>query len=140
MNRLAPLTLLLLAGLPGCATIVNGRTQTVPINTYPGGAHVYVDEQLKGHTPLSVPMKRNEPHTVRLAMSGYPDHRVTLESKADAALIGNAVLGGFIGVAVDAISGAGFRLDPKRVYWDFQKRTDVDPDHPTHTAKPKVYQ
>ena len=47
MNRLVPLFALLLLG--GCATMINGRTETIPVKSDPSGAVVTVE---CGNAPL----------------------------------------------------------------------------------------
>jgi len=56
-----PIALIVLALISlstGCASIVKGTTQAVPISSDPSGADVLVDGNLVGTTPTTVELKR----------------------------------------------------------------------------------
>jgi hypothetical protein len=107
---------LLLALLPmsACATIVNGTSQEVAINTAPIGAACDVTRQ-GSHvgsvlaTPGSLHVdKSSKDLNVSCTKEGYAPAQVTQTPTMSAATLGNVLIGGIIGVALDASTGANF--------------------------------
>ncbi|MCB9832520.1 MAG: PEGA domain-containing protein [Planctomycetes bacterium] len=95
----------------GCASIVNGTTKEVSIETEPPDALVEVEGQRKT-TPCSFELRRDEDHGLRISKPGYKTYYVHLRSVEGGAIFGNLLFGGLIGVAVDAGSGASKTLEP----------------------------
>lgn len=118
MKRLLTLPLLLLAG---CATIVHGTNESVSISSNPTNAKVYVDNSYIGATPTIVKMARKEKHTVRIELKGYQPYEMTLTPHLSGWVFGNIVFGGFIGLAVDAISGGLYQLTPDQIQAEMLK-------------------
>ncbi len=96
----------------GCATEVRGTTETVDVKTDPVGATC---EFMRGgevlgslvSTPGKYELRRhNEPVRVTCSLEGYTPKTKTLNSEFAGATFGNILLGGVIGVVVDAASGA----------------------------------
>lgn len=140
LQRVTLVALLLLAPhLGGCATIINGTTQTIPVATEPPGAEVYVDGTIKGHTPVNLQLNRKESYQVRLALSGYPDRNLNMESKMGGGIGGNILFGGLIGVAVDAGTGASRYFSPKAIDWDFVARSEENPNKMKRDARTGTY-
>ena len=50
--------LAMLPGISGCATIMAGGPDEIPITTNPPGAYVYLDGQIVGQTPMVVSLDR----------------------------------------------------------------------------------
>lgn len=109
------LALLVAVGSAGCATIMQGTTQDVGVSSQPTKAEVTIDGQQRGTTPLVADLKRKDTHTIRIDMDGYQPYEVTLTKSASGWVWGNIVFGGFIGLAVDAISGGLYKLSPAQV-------------------------
>lgn len=99
----------------GCATIVKGTTQPIPIASEPTGARVLVDGQPKGTTPVTVDMQRKHTHVVTLELPGYDTENISITNSVGGAVAGNIIAGGLIGWGVDATSGAQYNLSPKAV-------------------------
>ena len=113
--KLSSMAALVAAGfaLSGCASIVEGTTQSVAITTppadgarcsltnsegtwyvtTPGNAQVH-----KTKTDLNVTCKRD----------GYQDASTVVSPHFNGATFGNVIAGGIIGVGVDAATGANF--------------------------------
>jgi len=108
---------LALAGLAtwGCATIMQGSDQKVPIESTPSGAVVSIDQQEHGHTPLVASLIRKSPHVVRIVLVGYQPYEMTFTRKTSGWVWGNILLGGLIGLAVDASTGGMYKLEPAQV-------------------------
>jgi len=99
----------------GCATIMDGSSQTVGISSTPSGALVTVDGRTIGNTPLTIDLKRKDNHTVKIALDGYHPYEMTLIKKTNSWVWGNIVFGGLIGLVVDAASGSMYKLTPEQV-------------------------
>ena len=118
--RLGPLVAI--ASL-GCATIIHGSTQKVEITSNPPGASVLVlPDQKKLVTPGTVELERKRVHTVLFELDGCRPATGYLDRLNSNATIGNAVLGGLIGMAIDYDSGAVYRLDPDPLH------VELDPE------------
>ncbi len=61
---LAPLVITPL--LAGCALLVSGTTQTVPVDAHPERAEVFLDGVSQGFTPLELRLARGQEHTLTL--------------------------------------------------------------------------
>lgn len=96
----------------GCATVVKGTDESVSVMTEPAGAAC--DLERDGHTiaviketPDTVEVDRDKDDIV--VTCDLAKHETTvgrLESEFGGATLGNVILGGVIGLAVDAASGA----------------------------------
>lgn len=112
MQGVAVLTLVVAAG---CATIIQGSRQQVGVNSVPTGAAVVIDGAPFGGTPVVARLERKRSHIVSISMDGYQPVQLTITRSVSGWLAGNIVFGGLIGVAVDAISGAMYKLNPEQV-------------------------
>ena len=103
----------------GCATIVKGSSQGVTVKTDPPGANCELSKNGK-----SVGIVNPTPGTVQLGKgasaldvickkSGYLDANAKLPSSFQAWTLGNAILGGVVGIVVDAGSGAMHEYQPE---------------------------
>lgn len=112
MLRLAVLLPLFL--LPACATIIKGSTQEVALTSEPPGAICSVERtgaQIAAvtSTPASVVLKRNSADlTVKCAKPGFDPRAATVHASFNGVTFGNLLLGGLIGIIVDASTGANF--------------------------------
>jgi len=91
------LILLLLGILPGCATIVKGTTQSIPVASDPSRADVWVDGNLRGRTPVDLELKRKRNHLVTIEKAGHQSKSVPVVKDVGGAVWGNILLGGLIG-------------------------------------------
>lgn len=113
MKRLISVATLLAAfSASGCATIVEGSSTTVTVDTRPPGA--VCDLKRDGQTiavinptPGSISVSKSKHDiNVRCEREGYEDAVGVVGSEFQAMTFGNILFGGLIGVAVDASSGA----------------------------------
>lgn len=110
----------ILVVLPGCASIMDGRTADVTLRSTPSDAQVTVrDAQgvvvAQTTTPGEVKLKRNRSwlrparYTATFEKEGFEPTESALNSKLNPWLVGNVILGGPIGLGVDAATGAIWR-------------------------------
>jgi len=103
----------LLSVFTGCATIVKGTTQTIPVSSDPLGADVKLDGLLYGQTPTTLEVKRKRNHLIVIEKAGYQPKSVPITKNVGGAVWGNILAGGLIGWGVDATSGAQYNLTPE---------------------------
>jgi hypothetical protein len=100
--------------LPGCATIFEGTSQSVAISTDPPGADCTIDRagsrvgQVNPTPGLIHIDKSKNDLTVSCKHAGYQTATVAQSSKFQLTTFGNILIGGVVGVVVDAASGANF--------------------------------
>ena len=111
------LILLLILAAPGCATVLNGTTQKVPVRSDPPGAAVVVDGGVQTHTtPAVIQLKRKHKHVLTLSLAGHESQSVTLTPTLSGAIAGNILIGGLVGGGVDLLSGGANKLTPSDVH------------------------
>ena len=118
--------------LQGCASATHGWSEQIAISTTPSGAHARVEgngEPIECVTPCAVQVRRNADITVRLAKGGYRPEVVPLSKEISgtgaAGFAGNLLLGGAVGMAVDAASGAALDHKPNPVIVTMQPAAAV---------------
>ena len=112
-RTLAGISLLMLVS--GCATVVSGPSQHIGIASIPTGATVSVDNVARGQTPVLTPLSRKDDHLVKVELPGYHPFEATLTRSVNGWVFGNILIGGLIGVGVDALSGAMYSLTPGQI-------------------------
>jgi hypothetical protein len=105
---------------PGCATITRGTTEVLVVETQPPGADVRINPTgTNCKTPCSIELKRKRNYTLQIDRDGFEPVTVNVLSEISGAgaagMAGNVILGGLIGVAVDAASGATKKLTPNPI-------------------------
>lgn len=105
--------------LSGCATITRGTEEALVVESEPSGAEVKLSNGMTGTTPTSFKVARKDNLTVTISKHGYETSTVNVTSQTSsgggAAMAGNILVGGLIGAAVDAGSGAMNELKPNPV-------------------------
>jgi hypothetical protein len=101
--------------LSGCGAIFNGTRQNVLIESSPVGASVFINNQSFGSTPATARLKRSDSYHILIEMPGYTTYEITMNRKISNWFWASILAGGVIGVAVDALSGCMYRLDPETV-------------------------
>lgn len=99
----------------GCASVVKGTTQAIPVSSAPSGADVKLDGNKVGQTPMSVEVKRKNDHLLTIEKAGYQVESVAITRNVGGAVFGNILAGGLVGWGVDAMSGAQYNLTPATV-------------------------
>lgn len=117
------ISLALLALLSGCATIVNGTSQSVAISTTPAGAHCDVARQgshigTVAPTPGSLHLDKSKNDIdVSCTKDGFEPATIAQSASFGGATFGNILFGGIIGASIDAASGANYSY-PNMVHFD----------------------
>ena len=102
---------LMLAALSGgCATVTRGTDNTIGFDSRPSQAEVRTSNGLGCVTPCSLVVKRNEEFIATFSKPGYRSQQVEVKTQlagaGAAGLAGNVLIGGIVGIGVDAVTGA----------------------------------
>ena len=107
--------------LPGCATVIDGTTQTLTVRTAPVGAACSV---LRGAdvvgtipaTPGTILLHRERPDlTVVCDKPGWERSVTVIPSRFTGVTAGNLFVGGLVGVVVDEATRANYRYDQDEI-------------------------
>jgi hypothetical protein len=110
--------------LSACATIVSGTQQSLFVDTpHVEGAQCQLKDSKAGawylpSTPGTVTVsKGNGPMNIVCKKAGYQTGVVSVDEDVSGATFGNIILGGGIGIFVDAASGAAQKYPDQIVLW-----------------------
>lgn len=70
-RRLTALVLAIAVSSGGCATLFASGPDTVPVNTNPAGAYVYVNGMFAGQTPTVVSLNRDHGGQIQIYLPGF---------------------------------------------------------------------
>lgn len=104
--------LLLVSMMPACATITSGSTQGISVISEPASASCSLQREgaivgVVNPTPGTVQVSKSvRDLSVRCTKPGYSAGMAAVPAQFQAATLGNILLGGVIGIVVDAASGA----------------------------------
>ena len=104
--------------LGACATVTRGTSQAWIVQTDPGGAAVKTSLGFNcDETPCTFKIKRKASFDVTISKPGYKTWTGQVKHQTSGAgvattVAGNAILGGLVGLGVDAASGATQELKP----------------------------
>ena len=98
-----------------CATIVSGSRQWISFDSEPVSATVFINEVEIGKTPVQKKLKRNQEYQILIKLDGYEPYETILTKKFNAWYLGNILIGGLVGLIVDASTGAIFKLTPDEI-------------------------
>ena len=117
---------LALVFVSGCASMVTGTTQHIPITSNPPGAKVTIDGELKGTTPLSVDLERKPYHSVTLELEGYHPYQVQTTKGVNPWLLGDMFIPPWIPwLAIDLINGGSATIEPPEITGQLQKQDSL---------------
>lgn len=128
--------------LGGCATVTRGTTSNVTIQSEPSGAQARTS---LGHncpaTPCTFEVSRKAEFIVSYSMDGYQDAQVPVTTRVAgsgaAGFAGNILVGGIIGMGVDAATGATYEHFPNPVMAELMPVSRVT-DQRRRPQKPKA--
>jgi hypothetical protein len=134
----------------GCASVTRGTTESISIASTPPGATANVsglEAPTTCVTPCVVQAKRNADITVSISKEGYEPQVIPLTKEIPGAgaagLAGNVLVGGLVGVGVDAMTGAAQDHKPNPVTVALQPSRSAPtprlakPSRPRPPAKPQ---
>jgi len=109
----------LVAVLAGCGSITRGTEEDVAINAMPSGTNIQTSNGHQCQTSCVVKVPRKDSFTVTASKTGYQTETVNVGTKVSgggaAGMAGNLLLGGIIGIGVDAATGAALDHYPNPV-------------------------
>lgn len=96
----------------GCAAMLASKTATIPIDSSPSQAEVFVDGVSRGFTPLHLDLEPKRSYTIVLKKEGQADTVYELHNSVGAGwVVADVLLTALVGVIVDASTGAWYQLD-----------------------------
>ena len=107
--------LVLVLATSGCATVIDGSSQTVTFNSSPNGARIYANGMEIGTTPLIMSLKRSKTTMILAKKNGYEDQQLSLQTKLNNWFWGNFLLGAF-STTTDYASDAMIEYSPNMYY------------------------
>lgn len=132
LARAAGLAVLGLASLQlgACATIVRGTKQKFTIESSPPAAKAETSLGVTCTTPCTVKVDRKTRFTVTVSKDGFETQTVKVGRKVTAeggtiSFGGNWIIGGAIGMGIDAGSGAMFDLWPNPLVVTLAPKTEA---------------
>ena len=127
----------------GCASVTRGTTENISIASTPAGATAEIsglDIPTACVTPCVVQAKRNADITVTVNKDGYEAQTIPLTKEVPgtgaAGFAGNILLGGLVGMGVDAVTGAAQDHKPNPVIVTLQPLAPA-PARPARPRPPK---
>lgn len=116
------------ASLCACATVTRGSKDAWAVDSDPSGAEVKTSHgYFCKATPCAIKMPRKSEFTATLTKPGYKEATITVTHKTAGAgaagMAGNVILGGLVGVGVDAVTGATQDLVPNPAFVKLEKET-----------------
>lgn len=128
--------------ISGCATITRGTTEAWTVQTEPSGAAVTLSTGEECISPCTLKLKRKVPFTVTLLKHGYAQVTTDVISQiagaGAAGMAGNVLVGGIIGVGIDAASGATKELKPNPLVVSLEPETAGVAGEATDSSVPAV--
>jgi hypothetical protein len=129
------------AMLGGCASVSRGTTETISVASTPSGAEAVIsglDAPMTCITPCAVVAKRNADISMTIQKPGFEPQVVQLTkdipATGAAGFAGNLLLGGLVGMGVDAATGAATDHKPNPVIVTLQPLAPPPP--PLKRQKP----
>jgi len=130
--------------LGGCASVTRGTTENISISSTPSGVEAVVsglEVPTTCVTPCSVVVKRNADVSITFQKEGYEPQIVPLsrdiQTGGAAGFAGNLLLGGVVGMGVDAATGAATDHKPNPVIVTMQPSAPPPRARPPLPKKPR---
>lgn len=139
-------TLLMVAGalvLAGCASITRGWNEQIQFNSDPPEATVRTSMGHSCLTPCTLQFGRKDEFTAVFAKPGYVTETVSVRTQiagaGAAGFAGNVIVGGVVGMGVDAASGATLEHCPNPVAVTMRRvGSKAPPSNPAALCQPPV--
>lgn len=112
----------------GCATITRGTTQPWTVDSSPTGAVASLSNGERCETPCTLTLKRKHAFAVEVCKAGYRTVNTAVMSGISGAgatgMAGNVLVGGLIGIGIDAATGATKNLSPSPLMIELAAETE----------------
>lgn len=117
MRKISLVAILFLSSvcLCGCATILNGTSQKIPVSSEPAGATVTVDSKNVYTTPVKLRLERRRDHALVFTKDGFDTRTVNVMHVLSEAVCGNTLLFGPLGWVFDIFAGTQYKLVPDKI-------------------------
>ena len=120
MRNILTLALIALAlSCGGCASVTRGWTEQMQITSNPADAQARTSLGQTCTTPCTLQVNRKDEFSVVISKPGYHSAEVAVTTRVAGAgvagLAGNVLIGGVVGIGVDAVSGAALEHYPNPV-------------------------
>jgi len=120
MRTISILALIALAlSCGGCASVTRGWTEQIQITSNPSDAQARTSLSQICTTPCTLQVNRKDEFTVTISKPGYHSTEIAVTTRIAGAgvagIAGNVLLGGVVGIGVDAVSGATLEHYPNPV-------------------------
>ena len=120
---LTSFTVIALMGTVGCATMLKGSSAPVSISSTPASANVEIKRRdgivvEQGRTPMTAKLTKGKEYIVTISLDGYEPRTVPIlkgDIEFGAAVCGNILCTGLLGLLVDHFSGAMYKLEPNTI-------------------------
>jgi PEGA domain len=110
--------------MAGCATVTRGTTDTISVTSAPSGAQVTTSLSNACTTPCNFDVPRKAEFVVTFNSPGYKPQEIAVKTQVApagaAGFVGNAVIGGVVGMGVDVATGATLEHVPNPVHADLE--------------------
>ncbi len=108
-----------------CASIINESTDRVLVTTIPKGAKIESDDNTC-ISPCHLTLRRGRSYVLKISKENYKTKEIYLDGRSwDAAMWGNVLIGGFIGLGIDMASEKGYDFEPENVSTALQKEENL---------------
>lgn len=104
-----------------CGTVTRGTTEEVTFNSAPAGAKVQISTGLVcPATPCTFQISRKQEFVAHFELDGYEPQQIPVKTDISgggaAGFAGNIILGGVVGMVVDASTGSTMDHSPNPVF------------------------
>jgi PEGA domain len=105
--------------MAGCATVTRGTSDQITVTSEPSNAQVTTSLSQACTTPCTFTVGRKDEFTVKIAAPGYKAQEIPVTTRVAVAgaagFVGNALIGGVVGMTADAVTGATLEHVPNPV-------------------------
>ena len=125
MRTLLTASLCLVLTGAGCATLIRGSTQIIPVQTAPAAATFDVGG-FAYTTPTTLELERKNEYILEFSKDGYESSRIRISKHISGGyIVLDALLTGLVGIVVDAVTGAWYNLKPESVTVSMSKISSI---------------
>ena len=114
-------------GFSGCATVTRGANERFTVTTNPSDAVVRLSTGQTGFSPATFTIPRKGDLVVVVTKEGYDRKEIVIKAEVSgggtAGFLGNAVIGGIIGGAMDIGTGAALSHSPNPLNVTLDRKT-----------------